>query len=34
MGSLVEIAIVSDTHMPRGGRRLPDGCVAGCAGQT
>jgi uncharacterized protein len=23
----VEIAIVSDTHMPRGGRRLPDGCV-------
>ena len=28
MGSLVEIAIVSDTHMPRGGRRLPDGCVA------
>jgi uncharacterized protein len=24
----VEIAIVSDTHMPRGGRRLPDACVA------
>jgi putative phosphoesterase len=24
----VEIAIVSDTHMPRGGRRLPQGCVA------
>ncbi len=23
----MEIAIVSDTHMPRGGRRLPDGCV-------
>jgi len=23
----VLIAIVSDTHMPRGGRRLPDGCV-------
>lgn len=22
------IAIVSDTHMPRGGRRLPDACVA------
>ncbi len=22
------IAIISDTHMPRGGRRLPDGCVA------
>jgi uncharacterized protein len=21
------IAIVSDTHLPRGGRRLPDGCV-------
>jgi uncharacterized protein len=24
----VEIAIVSDTHMPRGGRRLPEACVA------
>jgi putative phosphoesterase len=24
----VEIAIISDTHMPRGGRRLPDACVA------
>jgi putative phosphoesterase len=24
----VEIAIISDTHMPRGRRRLPDGCVA------
>jgi len=24
----VVIAIVSDTHMPRGGRRLPDKCVA------
>jgi uncharacterized protein len=24
----VEIAIVSDTHMPRAGRRLPDGCVS------
>jgi uncharacterized protein len=23
----VEIAIISDTHMPRGGRRLPDACV-------
>jgi putative phosphoesterase len=23
----VEIAIISDTHMPRGGRRLPEGCV-------
>jgi putative phosphoesterase len=23
----VEIAIVSDTHMPRGGRRLPTACV-------
>jgi uncharacterized protein len=21
------IAVISDTHMPRGGRRLPDGCV-------
>jgi putative phosphoesterase len=24
----VEIAIISDTHMPRGARRLPDECVA------
>jgi putative phosphoesterase len=24
----MEIAIVADTHMPRGPRRLPDGCVA------
>jgi hypothetical protein len=24
----MEIAIVSDTHMPRGGRRLPAGCAA------
>jgi len=24
----VEIAIVSDTHMPRGPRRLPDECVS------
>jgi putative phosphoesterase len=24
----VEIAIISDTHMPRGERRLPDACVA------
>jgi uncharacterized protein len=23
----VEIAIISDTHMPRGSRRLPEGCV-------
>jgi putative phosphoesterase len=23
----VEIAIISDTHLPRGGRRLPGGCV-------
>jgi putative phosphoesterase len=23
----VEIAIISDTHLPRGGRRLPDACV-------
>jgi putative phosphoesterase len=23
----VEIAIISDTHMPKGRRRLPDGCV-------
>jgi putative phosphoesterase len=21
------VAVISDTHMPRGGRRLPDGCV-------
>jgi putative phosphoesterase len=24
----VEIAVISDTHLPRGGRRLPEGCVA------
>jgi uncharacterized protein len=24
----VEIAIISDTHMPRGGRRLPSDCLA------
>jgi putative phosphoesterase len=24
----VEIAIISDTHMPRAGRTLPEGCVA------
>jgi putative phosphoesterase len=24
----VQIAIISDTHLPRGGRRLPDACVA------
>jgi putative phosphoesterase len=24
----VDIAIISDTHMPRAGRRLPDACVA------
>jgi len=24
----MEIAIVSDTHLPRGARRLPDGCAA------
>jgi putative phosphoesterase len=24
----VRLAIISDTHMPRGGRRLPDACVA------
>jgi uncharacterized protein len=23
----VEIAVISDTHMPRGNRRLPDGCI-------
>jgi len=27
----VNIAIISDTHMPRGGRRLPDACVRRCA---
>jgi putative phosphoesterase len=25
---IVQIAIVSDTHLPRGGRRLPDSCMA------
>jgi putative phosphoesterase len=24
----MEIAIIADTHMPRGGRRLPEACVA------
>ncbi len=24
----MEVAIISDTHMPRGSRRLPDACVA------
>ena len=24
----MDLAIISDTHMPRGGRRLPDECVA------
>jgi uncharacterized protein len=24
----VQIAVISDTHMPKGGRRLPDECVA------
>jgi putative phosphoesterase len=24
----VQIAVISDTHMPKGGRRLPDACVA------
>ena len=24
----MEIAIISDTHMPRSGRRLPEACVA------
>jgi uncharacterized protein len=24
----VDIAVISDTHMPRGGRRLPEPCVA------
>ena len=24
----MEIAVISDTHMPRGGRRLPEACVA------
>jgi putative phosphoesterase len=28
----VEVAIISDTHMPRGGRRLPDACVERLAG--
>jgi putative phosphoesterase len=23
----MEIAVISDTHMPRGDRRLPDGCI-------
>ncbi len=23
----MEIAVISDTHMPRGNRRLPDGCI-------
>src|SRR5687767_14787509 len=23
----MQLAIISDTHMPRGGRRLPDACV-------
>jgi putative phosphoesterase len=27
----VDIAIISDTHMPRGERRLPDLCVRQCA---
>ncbi len=27
----VDIAIISDTHMPRGRRRLPDACVRRCA---
>ena len=26
------IAVISDTHMPRGGRRLPDACVERIAG--
>lgn len=26
------IAVISDTHMPRGGRRLPDACVEWIAG--
>jgi uncharacterized protein len=26
------IAVISDTHLPRGGRRLPDGCVERIAG--
>jgi uncharacterized protein len=24
----VQIAVISDTHLPRGGRRMPDDCVA------
>jgi putative phosphoesterase len=24
----VQVAVVADTHLPRGGRRLPDACVA------
>ena len=27
MGAVVVVAIVSDTHLPRGARRLPDACV-------
>ena len=27
MGSLVLLAIIADTHMPRGSRRLPDPCL-------
>jgi uncharacterized protein len=27
----VLVAVISDTHMPRGPRRLPDECVARCA---
>jgi putative phosphoesterase len=27
MELIVEIAIISDTHLPRGGRRLPDPCI-------
>jgi putative phosphoesterase len=27
----VDIAIISDTHMPRGDRRLPDQCLRQCA---
>ena len=29
----VLIAVISDTHMPRGGRRLPDACVERLAGR-
>jgi putative phosphoesterase len=28
----VEIAIISDTHLPRGSRRLPDACIARLSG--